>query len=93
MNADPDIADSELLTIGLATPPLADLSAIPASGEDVFLDNSLSGGAITGYDALGAPVNVQLRWAKVDNAVAVVAMRGTCSTRPTTPRRVPPTNG
>lgn len=67
VNADPDIADSELLTVGRFTPPLADLSAIPASGEDIFLDNSLSGGAITGYDTLGAPVNVQLRWSKVDN--------------------------
>ena len=67
VNADPDIADSELLTTGRFTPALADLSAISAANEDIFLDNSLSGGAVTAYDALGAPANVQFRWAKVDN--------------------------
>lgn len=67
-NADPDIANSELLTVGRFTPALADLSVISAANEDIFLDNSLSGGAVTGYDALGAPANVQFRWAKVDNA-------------------------
>ena len=35
-------------------------------GEDVaqFLDDSISGGAIAVYDATGAAVNMQLRWAK-----------------------------
>lgn len=39
-------------------------------GDDdaTFQSESISGGAITAYDANGAPVNVQLRWAKVDNA-------------------------
>lgn len=67
VNADPGVADSELLTINRFTPALADLSVISADNEDIFLDNSLSGGAVTGYDALGAPANVQFRWAKVDN--------------------------
>lgn len=67
VNADPGIADSELLTTGRFTPALADLSAISAANEDIFLDNSLSGGAVTAYDALGAPANVQFRWAKIDN--------------------------
>ena len=67
-NADQNIANSELLTVGRFTPALADLSVISAANEDIFLDNSLSGGAVTGYDALGAPANVQFRWAKVDNA-------------------------
>jgi len=49
-------------------------SAVPASGavigNDVsaFLNESLAGGAVTAYDASGAAVNVQLRWAKVDSA-------------------------
>ena len=68
VNADPDIANSELLTVGRFTPALADLSEISADNEDIFLDNSLSGGAVTAYDELGAPANVQFRWAKVDNA-------------------------
>ena len=63
--ADPDIANSELLTPGdLGT---ADLSVVPANQETAFLDRSLSGGAVTAYDTLGQPISVQLRWAKVDN--------------------------
>jgi flagellar hook protein FlgE len=39
-------------------------------GDDVtqFLNDSVSGGAITGFDALGAPANIQLRWVKTDSA-------------------------
>jgi flagellar hook protein FlgE len=42
----------------------------PVIGNDVsnFLNESISGGSITTYDTLGNPVNVQLRWAKVDSA-------------------------
>ena len=48
-------------------------TALPSNGTVVandaanFLDSSISGGAITGYDVSGSPVNVQLRWAKVDS--------------------------
>jgi len=34
----------------------------------VFTAESISGGAVTAYDATGTPVNLQLRWAKVDSA-------------------------
>ena len=34
-----------------------------------FLDNTVAGGAITAFNSVGAPVNVQFRWAKVDSAV------------------------
>lgn len=39
-------------------------------GSDIetFLDQSISGGAVTAYDVSGAPVNLQFRWAKVDSA-------------------------
>jgi flagellar hook protein FlgE len=49
------------------------LSGLPSNGnviandEQAFLDSSLGGGAITTYDVSGTPVNVQLRWAKVDS--------------------------
>lgn len=33
-----------------------------------FLDQSISGGAVTAFDISGSPVNIQLRWAKVDSA-------------------------
>lgn len=50
------------------------LTGLPSNGtvigSDVaaFLNESISGGAVTAYDVSGAPVNVQLRWAKVDSA-------------------------
>lgn len=50
------------------------LSALPSNGTVVandlsqFLDQSLGGGAVTAYDVSGSPVNIQLRWAKVDSA-------------------------
>ncbi|GGE40502.1 hypothetical protein GCM10007276_17300 [Agaricicola taiwanensis] len=38
-------------------------------GQDVesFADSTIPGGTITVYDPAGSPVNVQLRWAKVDS--------------------------
>jgi flagellar hook protein FlgE len=49
-------------------------SAIPsnqtviAADETAFLDASIGGGAVTAYDISGAPVNIQLRWAKTASA-------------------------
>jgi flagellar hook protein FlgE len=40
---------------------------VVGSEVDLFLKESISGGAITCYDTSGAPVNLQLRWAKVDS--------------------------
>ncbi|MCW2122456.1 flagellar hook protein FlgE [Bradyrhizobium elkanii] len=33
-----------------------------------FLNESVSGGAVTAYDVSGAPVNLQFRWAKTDSS-------------------------
>jgi flagellar hook protein FlgE len=33
-----------------------------------FIEQSIGGGAITSYDVSGSPVNLQLRWAKIDSA-------------------------
>jgi hypothetical protein len=33
-----------------------------------FMSQSISGGAITVYNQVGAPIDVQLRWAKVESA-------------------------
>lgn len=50
-------------------------SANPITGGTVFgvdvstfIDQSVAGGSITAYDGLGAPVNLQFRWAKTDSA-------------------------
>jgi flagellar hook protein FlgE len=38
------------------------------SDATAFANESISGGAVTAYDATGTPVNLQLRWAKTDSA-------------------------
>jgi flagellar hook protein FlgE len=38
------------------------------SDQTTFANESISGGAVTAYDATGTPVNLQMRWAKVDSA-------------------------
>jgi flagellar hook protein FlgE len=51
------------------------LTALPSNGTVVandvstFINESVSGGAITAYDTSGSAVNVQLRWAKTDSAL------------------------
>src|SRR5882724_6378499 len=50
-------------------------TAYPASGAvlgqdtDAFLNESLGGGAIPAFDISGSPVNIQLRWAKIDSSI------------------------
>jgi flagellar hook protein FlgE len=46
----------------------ADPAAITQDDADNFLKQTISGGAITVYSENGAPVDVQMRWAKVQNA-------------------------
>ena len=41
---------------------------VRAQDVTVFLDQSIGGGAVTAFDISGSPVNIQLRWAKVDSA-------------------------
>jgi flagellar hook protein FlgE len=61
-------------TNGTSTPTLsqaaqlsARVSTIAAQDSDNFINESISGGAITVYSSNGAPANVQLRWAKIDS--------------------------
>jgi flagellar hook protein FlgE len=42
--------------------------AVMGSDVDTFTKESISGGAVTAYNAAGTPVNLQLRWAKTDSA-------------------------
>ena len=62
---------------GTATPRnfgIRTASALPSNntvvGQDVtsFLNESVSGGAVTAYDTSGSAVNIQIRWAKVDSS-------------------------
>ena len=70
---------TDTITIsGTATPlnfGIHTLSALPSNGTVLandlssFLNASVGGGAVTAYDVSGSPVNIQLRWAKVDSAL------------------------
>ena len=46
----------------------AGTGVVIGSDNQAFLDESISGGAATAYDGNGAPVSMQLRWAKIDSA-------------------------
>jgi len=49
-------------------------TALPSNGTVVandlstFLNETVAGGSVTAYDVSGAPVNVQMRWGKIDSA-------------------------
>ena len=59
----PDGTDARILGgTGTAT--------VSAANAQSFVDSSIAGPALTAYTAAGAPVGVQMRWAKVQNADA-----------------------
>lgn len=64
-----DTLGSELLVVAdyAADPTVGGAEEIQAADADTFLSQSIAGGAITAYSDNGAPVNVQLRWAKTDS--------------------------
>ena len=41
---------------------------VQAADNTLFLENSIAGGAVTVYASNGAPVDMQMRWAKIDSA-------------------------
>jgi len=46
----------------------AGTGVVVGNDQSVFTSESISGGAVTAYDSTGTPVNLQLRWAKVDSS-------------------------
>ncbi len=70
-NSDPLIANSELINpASFGTNPLTTgTNTVVGSDQNVFFQQSIAGGSVTAYDSLGQPVNLQIRWAKV-NSVA-----------------------
>src|SRR4029077_19449991 len=63
--------------LGFATVPITKARAagtnvgtglVTANDLQTFTNESISGGAVTAYNAAGTPVNLQLRWAKTDSA-------------------------
>jgi len=65
----PNTPGSELLDPAAFTtdPTVAGTGTVVGDDVATFLKQSVSGGALTVYDSLGVPENIQFRWAKVDS--------------------------
>jgi flagellar hook protein FlgE len=62
----PSAPPTGLLTPGSynADPTIAGTGTVEGQDTTTFTNQSLDGGSVTGYDSLGNPVNIQLRWAE-----------------------------
>ena len=69
----PTFGSNKMVGVGLTTlgavPANVGVATITTANESAFLNNSVPGGAITTYSAVGAPVNIQYQWAKIDTGV------------------------
>jgi flagellar hook protein FlgE len=65
-------ANSELLnpTNFTVDPTVAGTGTVVGNDVSTFVNESVSGGSVTIYDATGTPANLQLRWAKTDSVAA-----------------------
>jgi flagellar hook protein FlgE len=54
--------------VNAAGVPNPGTGAVTADDSTTFVNESISGGAVTAYNSAGTPVNVQLRWALTSNA-------------------------
>lgn len=63
------IANSELINPASFAndPTTAGTGVVTGADNTTFIDQSISGGAVTAFDSSGQAVNVQLRWAKTDS--------------------------
>jgi flagellar hook protein FlgE len=69
-------AGNALASLGLTAPinvarnstTVTGTGNVSANDLTAFTNESISGGAVTTYNAAGTPVNLQLRWAKIDSA-------------------------
>lgn len=73
--ADINTPGSELLNVASYNndPRASGAGFVRADDAGDFLNESIAGGAVTAFDAAGAPVNVQMRWAKIDSAATGTA--------------------
>ena len=59
-----------LAALGITTPyALPKNQTVFGVDQSTFVNESIAGGSITAYDGVGAPVNMQFRWAKIDSAI------------------------
>jgi flagellar hook protein FlgE len=71
-NSDPDTPGSDRLNVSAfgTDPTNAGTGTVLASDAPTFLDQSISGGSITMFDAVGSSANIQFRWAKLSDTLA-----------------------
>jgi flagellar hook protein FlgE len=81
-SADPDIPGSDRLSPSsfAVDPTNAGTGTVVANDEPTFLSQTISGGAITIFDTVGSPVNMQLRWAKISDGRATATGTADLST-------------
>lgn len=76
LNISTTSATNALSAIGLTVPialargggGTAGTGKVTGGDTQAFINESISGGAVTAYDISGSPVSLQFRWAKVDTA-------------------------
>ena len=51
-------------------PTVAGTGTVVGSDVSTFVNESIDGGSVTIYDAIGTPANLQMRWAKTDSVAA-----------------------
>ena len=68
-NSDPAVADSEKLLAADFTidPTTGGAGTVNGTETTKFINRTIAGGAVTAFDALGSPVNVQFRWGKISS--------------------------
>lgn len=73
--SDPDVPGSDRLNPGAYSvdPTVAGTGTVVANDAPTFIEQTVSGGAVTMYDTVGSPVNIQMRWAKVSDTTANVS--------------------
>ncbi len=77
-NADANTPNSELLNVANYSndPRASGAGVVLGSDATTFINETISGGAITAFDPGGAPVNVQFRWAKTGNTATAATTTG-----------------
>ncbi len=76
-SADPDVPGTELLnTVDFVDNDPIVAGVVSANDSQTFIEQSIAGGALTTYDASGASVPVQFRWAKTQSVATPATYAG-----------------
>ncbi len=69
---DASIANSELLNVAsfASNPTVAGTGIVTGADAQEFINQSISGGSVTSFNATGVPANIEFRWAKTDSVQA-----------------------